>query len=217
MMLIILAFISKSVLFLIVSSFNHNVIKIMTIVQNKNYCRRCKKNNINISHNRTNYCNNCRNQIAINKQAFNKWYSSDSFIENSFTDCVDGSEWNGFTNIKYDSSLISNILSKFPEVTHIISTYEKNKLQQYNKGNFIYLLSDNSGTLLKVGQTQNLINRFNKYYNISNNLPITYNVFSTKTYEEQDLYEDKIRNYLEFLGYLLPIDNTGLRLKYIIH
>lgn len=188
----------------------------MDIVQNSNYCRRCKKNNINIGHNKTNYCTNCRNKIAIDKRAFNKWHSSDSFIQNSFIDCVDSLEWNGFTQIKYDSSLVNIILSKFSNLTHIISTHERDKLQSYKKGNFIYLLSDSNNILLKVGQTQNLINRLNKYYNISNFLPIKYDIFSTRTYEEQDLYEDKIRNYLEFLGYLLPADNTGLRLKYII-
>ena len=32
---------------------------------------------------------------------------------------------------------------------------------------------------------------------------------------KQDLYEAKLRNYLEYLGYILPEDNTGQRLKYI--
>lgn len=184
------------------------------LIIDKQYCRRCRKYNLNTA-NRTNYCVNCRNQISSNKQAFNRWQSSSSFIEMSFVDCVEGNSWHGFQNIKYNPQIIDQIIRKFPDIKYHTSTINKIEFKKFNKGNYIYLLSDSINTLLKVGQTQNLISRFNHYYDISQYLPITYHVFSTETYEQQDLHEDKIRNYLEFLGYYLPADNTGLRLKYI--
>lgn len=187
----------------------------MKIVQDKNYCRRCKKFHISNNNKRTNYCQICKNKIAIDNNCFNKWYSSESFVEMSFIDCIERDEWSGFKDIKYDSTLVSKIIIKFPEIKHAISTNKRVDLKKYQKGNFIYLLSDNDSILLKVGQTQNLLNRFSHYYNATKNFPINYDIFLVDTYEKQDLYEDKIRNYLEFLGYLLPLDNTGYRLRYI--
>lgn len=187
----------------------------MKIVQDKNYCRRCKKFHINTDNKRTNYCQTCKNKIALDNNCFNRWYSSDSFIELSFIDCVEKNEWSGFKDIKYNHNIINQITTKFSEVQYLISTNKRIDLKKYQKGNFIYLLSDSKSVLLKVGQTQNLINRFNHYHNATNNFPINYDIFLVETYEQQDLYEDKIRNYLEFLGYLLPLDNTGYRLKYI--
>jgi hypothetical protein len=184
------------------------------IITDKQYCRRCRKYNQNTSK-RTNYCTICQNKIAVNKQAFNRWQSSASFIETSFVDCIEGNCWNGFKSIEYNLQIIDQIINKFPEIKYHTSTINKIEFKKYNQGNFIYFLSDNTNTILKVGQTQNLITRFNHYYDISKHLPIKYHVFSTETYDQQDLYEDKIRNYLEFLGYELPEDNTGLRLKYI--
>jgi hypothetical protein len=112
--------------------------------------------------------------------------------------------------------LIDQISNKFSDLSYCISTPERQKLKNYIGGNYLYLLSDEKCNLLKIGQTQNLINRFNRYYNASESKPIYYHVFSVDSYEKQDLYEDKIRNYLEFLGYVLPLDNTGSRLKYIL-
>ena len=155
--------------------------------------------------------------IALKKDIFNRWHSSAAFINTSFADCIEGDHWNGFTDIKFDSGLIDRLIDKFAGLNYIVSTCERKILKNYQNNNFLYLLSDNNYELLKIGQTQNLINRFNRYYNISTYKPIYYHVFYVETYEQQDLYEEKIRNYLEFLGYILPCDNTGLRLKYILN
>ena len=37
---------------------------------------------------------------------------------------------------------------------------------------------------------------------------------SSKAFIEHS-FEDTLRNYLEFLGYLLPVDNTNSRFRYI--
>lgn len=184
------------------------------IVKDKNYCRRCRKYNISLE-NRTNYCQICKNLMIKKEKNINRWSSSSEFVKTSFIDCVDKDFWHGFTDIKYSKKLINILCNKFSEITHLISTSEKQKLKTYNKGNFLYLVSDGNKELLKVGQTQNVLSRLNHYYNISEYKPINYDIFITETYEQQDLYEEKIRNYLEYLGYKLPFDNTGLRLKYI--
>lgn len=189
----------------------------MQIVNDKNYCRLCRKFNMNTDSNRTNYCQKCKNNIAINDNTFNRWASSNSFIDTSFIDCVDSEEWHGFKNIKFKKTLIHKLTTKFTELKYLISTAERQKIKNYTCNNFLYLLSDGQKNLLKIGQTQNLINRLNRYYNASKHKPIYYHIFVVDSYEKQDLYEDKIRNYLEFLGYLLPIDNTGFRLKYILN
>jgi hypothetical protein len=187
----------------------------MQIVTDKNYCRLCRQININQHNNRTNYCQKCRNNIALKKEIFNRWNSSKTFIETSFSDCIDSDYWNGFTDIKFNVNLINKLINKFSELNYLISTSERKILKNYQNSNFLNLLSDKNNELLKIGQTQNLINRLNRYYNISSNKPIYYHIFNVDTYDKQDLYEEKIRNYLEFLGYILPADNTGLRLKYI--
>jgi|688.fasta_scaffold05842_14 hypothetical protein len=188
----------------------------MKIVKDKNYCRLCRQFNINASNNRTNYCQKCKNNIAVKNDIFDRWSSSNVFISTSFIDCVDKKEWLGFTDVKFNNMLIDQISNKFSDLSYCISTPERQKLKNYIGGNYLYLLSDEKCNLLKIGQTQNLINRFNRYYNASESKPIYYHVFSVDSYEKQDLYEDKIRNYLEFLGYVLPLDNTGSRLKYIL-
>lgn len=187
----------------------------MQIVTDKNYCRLCRQFNLNQDNSRTNYCQKCKNRIALKKEVFNRWDSSKTFIDTSFADCIEGESWNGFTDIKFNLDLINKLVNKFSDLNYLISTSERKALKNYQNGNFLYLLSDKKDELLKVGQTQNLINRLNRYYNISLNKPIYYHVFSVDTYDKQDLYEEKIRNYLEFLGFILPVDNTGLRLKYI--
>jgi hypothetical protein len=187
----------------------------MQTVTDKNYCRLCRQFNFCQDKNRTNYCQKCKNKIALKKEVFNRWESPKTFIDTSFSDCVDGEYWNGFTDIKFDLNLINKLIDKFSDLNYLTSTSERKVLKNYKNGNFLYLLSDKNNELLKVGQTQNLINRFNRYYSISLEKPIYYHVFNVDTYDKQDLYEEKIRNYLEFLGFVLPVDNTGLRLKYI--
>lgn len=189
----------------------------MQKITDKNYCRACRKFNLNQDSKRTNYCQKCKNDIALKKDVFDRWHSSASFINASFSDCIEGDNWNGFTDIKFNLSLINQLINQFPGLNYLVSTCERKILKNYQKNNFLYLLSDNNHELLKIGQTQNLINRFNRYHNISIYKPIYYHVFNVETYEKQDLYEEKIRNYLEFLGYILPADNTGLRLKYILN
>jgi len=188
----------------------------MVKIIDNNYCRICRQFNVNKYSNRTNYCQKCKNNIALKKNVFNRWVSSKSFISTSFSDCVESSQWNGFSDIKFDAGLIGQLVDKFPGLNYLVSSSERKILKNYQNNNFLYLLSDSNNVLLKVGQTQNLISRFDKYYNISTYKPIYYHIFNTPTYELQDLYEDKVRNYLEFLGYLLPNDNSGLRLKYIL-
>jgi hypothetical protein len=188
----------------------------MDIVTDKNYCRRCRKKHNYDGSPRTNYCLNCRNKIRLDEKSFDRWYSSDVFIETSFVDCISSVNWSGFKKIKYNRKLIQVITDKFPEVQHIVTTTQILNLKYIPNGNYLYLLSDQNKTLLKVGQTQNLTSRFRHYYNSSDALPICYDVFAVDSFEKQDLYEDKIRNLLEYLGYLLPLDNTGFRLKYII-
>jgi hypothetical protein len=189
----------------------------MQIIIDKNYCRLCRQFNINLDHHRTNYCQTCRNNIGSKKDIFNRWSSSHTFVSMSFADCIDKKQWAGFTDIKFHPKLINKLINKFSELNYLISTSERKILKNYQNSNFLYLLSDKINELLKIGQTQNLVNRLNKYYNLSTNKPIYYHIFEVDTYEKQDLYEDKIRNYLEFLGYVLPADNTGFRLKYIRH
>lgn len=187
----------------------------MSIVYDLEYCRRCRKPHISKSYSRTNYCTTCANEIAVNKSAFNRWASSNIFIELSFIDCIDSNNWPGFIDIKYDSNIINKIILKFPKVKFHQSIYQIKDFLNVEDRRFLYLISDNQKELLKIGQTSNIIGRFNKYYNLSKNKPLKYDIFYVESFEEQDLYENKIRNYLEYLGYLLPKDNSNFRLKYI--
>jgi hypothetical protein len=178
------------------------------------YCRRCRKF---LDLNR-NYCRRCNNLIGRNKktQAFNKWRSSEVFIECSFEDCIDDTIWGGFQDIKYDPKIVEQIDNRFEAVKYIKSFYRSDK-DKVDDGNILYLVSDANLELLKVGQTYNYKNRLSRYNTLFKNTPLRFDIFSVKTFPEMNLYEAKIRNYLEYLGYLLPQDNSGLRLKYILN
>lgn len=187
----------------------------MNYVRTSDYCRRCRKFHIAKPHSTTNYCSNCCNAIASNKKAFNRWLSSDIFIELSFIDCIEKRKWDGFKNIKYQPSIIKKIISKFSDVNYHQSISIVKDFISIDDVRFLYLVSDNEKNLLKVGQTSNIVSRFQQYYNLSQHKPLRYDIFYVNSFEQQDLYENKIRNYLEYLGYLLPKDNSHSRLKYI--
>jgi len=185
------------------------------IVTDANYCQKCRKPNKSPYMQRTNYCTKCASDIGNN--FYNRYLDQKTFIENSFSDCVDGTIWKGFNNrIKYKKSLIKQIQSKFPEIVYIKSDTSLKSFKSFVNQPFLYLVSDKQKQLLKVGQTVNPYNRFAHYHDISTNKPINFDLFITHNYILQDLYENKLRNYLEFLGYLLPADNTNCRLKHII-
>jgi hypothetical protein len=127
----------------------------MQIVNDKNYCRLCRKFNINTDYNRTNYCQKCKNNIAINNNTFNRWISSTSFIDTSFIDCVDSEEWHGFRDIKFRKTLIDQLTVKFTDLKYLISTSERQKIKNYTSNNFLYLLSDGKKNLfLNNGKCQ---------------------------------------------------------------
>ena len=42
-----------------------------------------------------------------------------------------------------------------------------------------------------------------------------YDLFICRSWESQDLHEKKLRNYLEFIGFKLPMDAEDKRLEYI--
>jgi len=182
------------------------------IIEDDNYCRRCRVSN-HVTTSRTNYCGPCSNLIHVDKNAFNKWLNAEVFINTSFKDCVDDSVWNGFTNVKYKKDLIKKIINRFSNLSYINSIERASQFKQ-TSSYFLYLVRDSQANLLKVGQTCNVSSRFRKYYNISQHKPITMDILSIDM-RKQDLYEAKLRNYLEYLGYILPEDNTGQRLKYI--
>ena len=185
------------------------------IVTDLNYCQRCRKPNNNQYAHRTNYCTKCANSIGRNN--YNRYLNSKIFIEHSFSDCIDELSWKGFNkHAKYKKSIIKQIKNKFPEIIYLKSSNSLKSFKCFINQPFLYLASDNKKELLKVGQTVNPYNRFAHYHKISINKPIYFDLFVTNNYLLQDLYENKLRNYLEFLGYILPADNTNNRLKYII-
>jgi hypothetical protein len=183
------------------------------IITDLNYCKRCRKPNLVSNKNRTNYCTKCAANIGRNP--YTRYSSSSNFINTSFEDAIDGDYWNGFTKIKYTKQIIQKIIDKFNNINHVISDNKLYKFKNFVNQPFLYLVSDGKKNLLKIGQTVNPFNRFSQYHNISEHKPIRFDLFSVGSFIEQDLYEDKLRNYLEFLGYLLPKDNTNCRLKYI--
>jgi hypothetical protein len=133
----------------------------------------------------------------------------------SFVDCYDDPEWEGFTDTKFYPDLIKTIDRRFDSLNFLVTFYHNKKLP-VSSVNVVYLVSDADQNLLKVGQTSNVKSRFSRYYNLSKSSPLRYDIFTTETPEEQDLYEHKLRNYLEYLGFTLPLDNSGKRLKYIL-
>lgn len=182
------------------------------IILDKNYCRRCKK--YHISTKKQNYCLSCARKIAIGQ--YNRWKDSQEFISTSFEDCYDKSHWSGFNKKKkYKKAIIKQILQKFPELSYLKSGTKAIDFENIKSDTCLYIVSDQNKEILKVGQSVNIKSRFTKYYNISKYPPFIFDVFCAETYEKQDLYEEKIRNYLEYLGYILPLDNTNGRLKYI--
>jgi hypothetical protein len=184
------------------------------IIVDLNYCKRCRRQNTSSGRRKTNYCHKCLSKSGQNTYQ-NRYRSSDSFISTSFIDSVDGFPWSGFQNIKYSESLIEQITDKFSGVKYVKSSYKLSEFTSLSNNPLLYLVSDTNKELLKIGQTVNPFNRFGHYHNISEHKPIKFDLFITANFEQQDLYEDKIRNYLEFLGYVLPKDNTNSRLKYI--
>lgn len=185
------------------------------IILDLNYCKRCRKPNLLSNPKRTNYCTKCACQIG--KNIYNRYKSSQDFINTSFEDCVDSDCWLGFNKKKkYNKNLITKINERFINVQYLISDNKLSTFKNYINKPFLYLISDSKKELLKIGQTTNPSNRFSNYHNISIYKPIQFDLFLTNSFQEQDLYEDKIRNFLEFLGYLLPKDNTNSRLKYIL-
>ena len=184
-------------------------------VTDLDYCQRCRKPNRNLYMQRTNYCNKCINSIGRN--VYNRYTNSKTFIEHSFIDCVEGESWKGFNkNIKYKTSLIKQIQKKFSQIVYLESNSSLKFFKSFINQPFLYLVSDSNKELLKIGQTVSPYNRFAHYHNISINKPIHFDLFVADNYLLQDLYENKLRNYLEFLGYILPVDNTNSRLKHIM-
>lgn len=146
----------------------------------------------------------------------NRWENSEEFMNTSFADCVDPEKpWKGFRSIKYTSRLIKKITNQFPVVRYIKSSTDLRDFSGIDSICGLYIISDSEKTLLKVGQTVNPYGRFAAYYSLSKNKPIRYDLFSVENYELQNLYEDKIRNFMEYLGYMMPSDNTGKRLEQI--
>jgi len=173
------------------------------------YCRKCRKfGDFNIS--KQKYCPGCLNDIARGS-GFNRY---DDFKNMSFEDCHDGEDWNGFSDIRYDNDLINLISNKFPNLKYLTSFDHKSR-QIVDSDKVVYLVSDSDYTLLKVGQTCNVKSRFNCYYDLSISKPLKYDIFVADTWYDQDLYEHKVRNFLEYLGFILPKDNSGKRLEYI--
>jgi len=182
------------------------------LVTDLNYCQRCRKPNM-LNRKKTNYCGKCSGKLG--KNSYNRYASSETFISTSFVDCIDGPVWFGFKNKKYSKTLIEQITNKFPNLKYIKSNTKTIEFKNLCNQPLIYLVSDNRKCLLKVGQTVNPVNRFSQYYNISEYKPIKFDLFIANNFIDQDLYESKVRNFLEFLGYSLPKDNTNARLKYI--
>lgn len=177
------------------------------------WCRLCKENFelSRISKQKTPYCSSCRSKISSKEFTFNKYGNKESFYEFSFKDVVD-KDWTGFRNLGYDPHIISNITTKFSSLKYICSFKYEQKALFSNLGDKIIYLCSND-TILKVGQTTNIKSRFHHYSYLGNP---NFDIFEAQSWKEQDLYEHKLRNYLEFLGYRLPEDNTNCRLKYII-
>lgn len=153
----------------------------------------------------------------VGRNSYNRYIDSQTFMDTSFDDCVAQElTWKGFnTKIKYKKSLVQKITNKFPDIKYLKSDIYLKAFREFINRPFLYLVSDNKKQLLKIGQTVNPYNRFAHYHSISIHKPIRFDLFITINFELQNLYEDKLRNYLEFLGYLLPEDNTNCRLKYI--
>jgi hypothetical protein len=144
---------------------------------------------------------------------FNKYISPEVFASHSFEDAIGEEAWGGFTKIKYNTKLIQKITTRFPDVIYQKSSKKVTDFKGLQSICGLYLVSDNKKNLLKVGQTVNPYSRFSCYYSISEHFPLRFDLFTTESYELQDLYEDKIRNFLEYLGYYLPADATSSRLK----
>ncbi len=174
------------------------------------YCRRCRRfGELNFP-GRQKYCLSCRNKVA-NGADFNRYRD---FKSMSFEDCYDEECWGGFSDIKYSEDLLGLISHRFRDIEYVTSFYHTNR-ETIDSNKIVYLVSDSEDTLLKVGQTVNTKTRFAAYFDLSSNQPLRYDIFVARTWDEQDLYEHKVRNYLEYLGFLLPEDNSGQRLKYI--
>lgn len=175
-----------------------------------NYCRRCRKFG-DFCFSTSKYCSDCHNAIGRG-DGFNRY---SDFKAMSFVDCYDDPDWGGFTEIKFHPDLVQTIGDRFDSLNFLVTFYHDKKFP-VDSTNVVYLVSDADQNLLKVGQTSNAKSRFSRYYNISGTSPLRYDIFTTETPEEQDLHEHKVRNYLEYLGFILPSDNSGKRLKYIL-
>jgi len=180
----------------------------------EDWCRICRKfypTRSSTYKRATFYCTKCSSMISTNNNAFNRYLDSDTFLRKSFDD-VCGDRWLGFKDVVYDDSIPILIEQKFPCVRLVVS-FHLDKRKQYTslfRDKSLYLCSNRN--ILKVGQTTNPASRLPHYY-IFGNPKI--DLFEVDTWELQDLMEHKIRNYLEYLGHLLPNDNSGNRLKYI--
>lgn len=173
------------------------------------YCRRCRKfGDFNFSNQK--YCPECLNGIARGA-GFNRY---EDFKNMSFEDCYDQEEWGGFRDVEYHVGIPDLISSRFTDLQYLTS-FDHDQRKPVNSDKVIYLISDSKSSLLKVGQTCNTKSRFIAYYDLSPCKPLRYDIFIAKTWYDQDLYEHKVRNYLEYLGFMLPLDNSGQRLKYI--
>ena len=170
------------------------------------YCRCCKRYVIQNNRRNNKYCGACG--VRNRDKRVNKYLNSENFIYESFEDCIDSESWGGFRNIKYSTNIRESILKKFPK----IKFYKTGKIEsrQKNEGILLYTLFTERYELLKVGQTTNTKTRFSKY-----NSEYYYDLFICRSWESQDLHEKKLRNYLEFIGFKLPMDAEDKRLDYI--
>lgn len=170
------------------------------------YCRCCKTFDKNVGKKRGKYCARCGSRNKDKRP--NKYESSENFIYESFNDCIDSESWAGFKNVKYSCDIKQDITSKFPEIKYC----HTGQIKDYKKtrGIYLYTLYDQDYNLLKVGQTTNTTTRFIRY-----DKNLSYDLFTCPSWDSQDLHEKKLRNYMEFIGFLLPMDLEDGRLKYI--
>lgn len=188
------------------------------------WCRRCRKwfqidsfyKYKSRKDGRDNYCKGCREALKCGAD-FNRYRDKETFAKLSFIDVVEG-PWNGFDDnaIRLDS-LPQQLEAKFTGLLFLTSFEETNFPTSINNddGKLVYLCIGYDKTILKVGQTTNWKSRFHHYYNLHPFRPLSFDIFTTPSWELQDLLAAKVRNYLEFLGHKLLQDRTDKRLEHI--
>jgi len=178
------------------------------------YCRRCKSDVTEAYQNKTyKYCGGDLCRQSIKEYGYDKYANSDLFLLTSFDDCVDG-YWDGFKDIQHSGKvLISDILNRFSKLQYVTSFTHDNR-DKIESDKVLYIISDCNDIILKVGLTTSPTRNFRRY-SCYEDQPLRYDIFIVNSYEEQELYEKKIRNYLEYLGHFLPKDDSEKRLGYI--